>query len=90
MTLRIAFKLAYLGNNYHGFQIQPDVTTVEGELFKALKTMNIFDDPHDANYSYAGRTDKGVHALEQVIALDTDAPDRAIPRALYNTGRFCQ
>jgi tRNA pseudouridine38-40 synthase len=84
MNLRIAFKLAYLGNGYNGFQIQPDVPTVEGELFKALKTMNIIDDPHDANYSYAGRTDKGVHALEQVVAFDTDTPDMAIPRAVNN------
>ncbi len=82
MTSRIAFKLAYLGNNYHGFQIQPDVPTVEGELLKALNTMSIIDDLKDANYSYAGRTDKGVHALEQVVAFDTGASDMAIPRAV--------
>lgn len=84
MTLRVAFKLAYLGNKYHGFQIQPGVPTIEGELFKALKRMKILDDPQDANYSYAGRTDKGVHALEQVVAFNTDAPDRVIPRAVTN------
>ncbi|MDD2666796.1 MAG: tRNA pseudouridine(38-40) synthase TruA [Methanocellales archaeon] len=84
MTSRIALKLAYLGNNYHGFQIQPEVPTIEEKLFKALKTMRILDDPQDSNYSYAGRTDKGVHALEQVVAFNTNAPDRAIPRAITN------
>ncbi|MDD2778422.1 MAG: tRNA pseudouridine(38-40) synthase TruA [Methanocellales archaeon] len=84
MTSRIALKIAYLGNNYHGFQIQPDVPTIEEKLFKALDTMGILDDPQGSNYSYAGRTDKGVHALEQVVAFNTDAPDRAIPRAITN------
>lgn len=84
LTLRVAFKLAYLGNKYHGFQIQPDVPTIEEKLFKALKKLRILDDPQEANYSSAGRTDKGVHALGQVIAFDTDALDRAIPRAVTN------
>lgn len=82
--MRVTFKLAYLGNKYHGFQIQPDVPTIEGKLFNALKKLRILDDPQEANYSSAGRTDKGVHALGQVIAFDTDALDRAIPRAVTN------
>lgn len=80
--MRIALKLAYLGNNYHGFQVQPGIRTIEGELFRALRELNIINNPHEANYIAAGRTDKGVHALGQVVAFDTDAPDVAIPRAI--------
>jgi tRNA pseudouridine38-40 synthase len=80
--MRIALKLAYIGTDYHGFQVQPDVKTIESELFRALSELNIINNPHDANYISAGRTDKGVHALGQVIAFDTDKPDVAIPRAI--------
>ncbi len=80
--MRIALKVAYIGTDYHGFQIQPDVKTIEGELFRALQEMDIIDNPHEANYIAAGRTDKGVHALCQVIAFDTDNPEVAIPKAI--------
>ncbi len=80
--MRIALKVAYIGADYHGFQVQPDVKTIEGEIFRALCELNIINNPHEANYIAAGRTDKGVHALGQVIAFDTDNPGVAIPRAI--------
>ncbi len=82
--MRIALKIAYIGTNYHGFQVQPDVNTIEGELFKALRELNIIINPHEANYIAAGRTDKGVHALGQVIAFNTDNPDIVLPRVVNN------
>jgi len=74
---RVALKIGYLGTNYHGFQIQPrlGVPTIEGELFKALKKLDIIEDRKAANYSAAGRTDKGVHALAQVVSFDTSNPN---------------
>lgn len=80
--MRIALKIAYIGTDYHGFQVQPNVSTIEGEIFRALRELNIINNPHEANYIAAGRTDKGVHALGQVIAFDTDNPNVAIPRAI--------
>ncbi len=80
--MRIALKVAYLGTDYHGFQVQPDVKTIEGEIFRALHELNIINNPQEANYIAAGRTDRGVHALGQVIAFDTANPDVAIPRAI--------
>ncbi len=80
--MRIALKFAYIGTDYHGFQIQPDVNTIEGEIFRALKELNIINNPHEANYAAAGRTDCGVHALGQVIAFDTGNPDIVLPRAV--------
>jgi tRNA pseudouridine38-40 synthase len=81
-TMRIALKIAYIGTDYHGFQIQPDVNTIEGKLFRALEELNIINNSHEANYIAAGRTDSGVHALGQVIAFDTDKSDIVIPRAI--------
>ncbi len=80
--MRVALKLAYIGTEFHGSQIQPNVLTVEGELFKALRNLDIIESPKSANYTCAGRTDAGVHALGQVIALDTDKPNLAIPRVI--------
>lgn len=79
--MRVALKLAYIGTEFHGSQIQPNVETVEGELFKALRT-SIIESPKSANYTCAGRTDAGVHALEQVVSFDTDKLNLAIPRVI--------
>ncbi len=80
--MRIALQVAYIGTDFNGFQFQPDIRTIEGELFRALMELNIMNNPHEANYIAAGATDKGVHALGQVIAFDTDNPDAVIPRAI--------
>lgn len=76
--MRIALKLAYIGTNFHGFQYQPNVRTVEGELFKAFEELGI--DVEKANYKCAGRTDAGVHAFGQVVALNVEKP--IFPRAI--------
>ncbi|HDS45521.1 MAG TPA: tRNA pseudouridine(38-40) synthase TruA [Methanomicrobia archaeon] len=70
---RIALKIGYLGTHYHGFQVQPQsaVPTIEGALFEALAALQIVEDRSSANYAAAGRTDKGVHALAQVLSFDT-------------------
>lgn len=80
--MRIALKIAYIGTDYHGFQVQPDVKTIEGEIFRALEELNIISNPHEANYIASGRTDSGVHALGQVIAFDTNNPDIVLPRVV--------
>ena len=80
--MRVALKLAYIGTNYHGSHIQPNITTIEGKMFEALKELGIIDDPKQANFTSAGRTDAGVHALGQVVAFNTDNPELAIPRVI--------
>ncbi len=75
-------KVAYIGTEFHGYQIQSNVPTIEGELFRALEELNIIKGPKSARYIGSGRTDTGVHALEQVIAFDTNNPKLAIPRAI--------
>ena len=73
-----AFRLAYDGRPFAGFQRQPDVHTVEEALFEALDALGVSEDV-PAGYSAAGRTDAGVSALGQTIALQ--APDWLTPRA---------
>lgn len=77
-----AYRLAYDGRPYHGFQRQPDVPTIEGALGEALQSLDIINEDRDvpADYSAAGRTDKGVSALAQTVAFD--APEWLSPSAL--------
>jgi len=62
--------VAYDGTRYFGFARQPSLLTVEGELLKALKECGLCQEPAEARYQVAARTDRGVSAVCQVIALD--------------------
>jgi len=55
---RYFIRLSYKGTAYHGWQIQPNAITVQGELNRALST--VLNQP--INTIGAGRTDTGVHA----------------------------
>jgi len=57
--------IAYDGSKFYGLQIQPNVKTVIGEIDKTLKKIKI-----DTTITTSGRTDKGVHALNQVISFE--------------------
>ncbi|WP_255170558.1 tRNA pseudouridine(38-40) synthase TruA [Natrononativus amylolyticus] len=77
-----AFRIAYDGAGYYGFQRQPDVSTVEDAIFDALRRLEVLapDAHRPAGYAAAGRTDAGVSALAQTIGLEV--PDWLTPRAL--------
>ncbi len=64
---RMKLVVGYRGTRYHGWQVQPNVITVQGTLEAALKT--IANEPIRVHAS--GRTDTGVHALGQVVHFDT-------------------
>lgn len=65
-----AFRVAYDGREYHGFQRQPDVETIESVIFEGLAKLDIVSDGAvPEGYSAAGRTDAGVSALMQTIAF---------------------
>ena len=59
---RARIDLAYVGTAFHGWQIQPALRTVQGELTAMLS--RLLDRPCQA--AGAGRTDTGVHARGQV------------------------
>lgn len=69
---KIALKVAYIGTNFHGFQRQPNHRTVEGEIIHALRKLGYIDDLADAKFEIAGRTDRGVHSLGNVISFMSD------------------
>lgn len=75
-----AYRIAYDGQPYHGFQRQPDVPTVEEELLSALAALDVTDGHPPPGYAAAGRTDAGVSAVAQTIAFD--APAWLSPAAL--------
>jgi tRNA pseudouridine38-40 synthase len=77
-TFRIS--LAYEGTEFVGWQRQPAGTSVQGLLEDALREL----DNRDVTVIGAGRTDAGVHALEQVatFALEREIAPDAIVRAI--------
>jgi tRNA pseudouridine38-40 synthase len=91
--MRLAFRVAYLGDGFFGSQMQADRRTVEGEVIAAAQRLDLFDDWRHARFAFAGRTDRGVHARGQVAAFDTGEADRArsalnvqLPRDCWCTG----
>ncbi len=67
---RIRITLSYDGTEFHGWQIQPDVLTIQGVVERAVG--EIEGAPVDVTAS--GRTDAGVHALAQVAAFNLANP----------------
>lgn len=68
MSERIALGVSYDGTHYQGWQYQPQHLTVQSVLEQAISNMGVY--PEDAKVVPAGRTDKGVHALNQVVHFD--------------------
>jgi tRNA pseudouridine38-40 synthase len=67
---RVALGIAYRGQNYHGWQSQPDGRTVQDKLEKALAEFVGLPRGEVVATLCAGRTDAGVHALNQVVHFD--------------------
>jgi len=63
---RARLVVAYNGESFHGFAINPGVATIAGALGGALQ--QIFQEP--VPVVSAGRTDTGVHAKGQVVSCD--------------------
>lgn len=80
---RVALKVAYLGTDYYGFQRQPGLSTVEGELLSALEELDLVEDVEKCGFGIAGRTDRGVHSLGNVITFLTE--ERVIVNQINNT-----
>lgn len=66
-TRRILLRVAYDGTNYHGWQVQPNAKTIEGELNRVLTQLT----GEEIQVTGASRTDAGVHALGNVAVFDT-------------------
>jgi len=69
--MRIAVKIAYDGSKFHGFAMQPDRRTVEGEIISTLVKSGIIEGRKESKFQYASRTDRGVNALGNVISFNS-------------------
>ena len=68
-TRWLKLTVAYDGTNYAGWQIQPDKPTVQAAIEAAWHEIT-----HETvRVTAAGRTDAGVHALGQVVAVATES-----------------
>ncbi len=65
------FKLtiAYDGTDFHGWQIQANKSTIQGEIVNVLRRIT----QENVQLHGAGRTDAGVHALGQVASFRTQS-----------------
>lgn len=77
---RIMLTVAYDGTDFHGWQVQPGVRTVEGELNRALSDWL----KEEVIVIGASRTDTGVHAMGNLAVFDTKLaiPAEKVPYAL--------
>ena len=66
MVKRYFIWLSYDGTNYHGWQVQPNGISVQGELQRVLSTLL----RQDISITGAGRTDAGVHARVMAAHFD--------------------
>jgi tRNA pseudouridine38-40 synthase len=84
--------LAYDGTDFHGWQVQPGLRTIQGELAAAIQHVT----GERILPQGSGRTDAGVHALAQVasVALQSPIPPpnllRALNRALPSSIRVLE
>lgn len=81
--MRIALVLEYDGSQYHGWQAQTGLHTVQQAVEHALS--KVADSP--ISVVCAGRTDTGVHATNQVIHFDTDK-ERSIRAWIHGANSF--
>lgn len=89
---RIRLTVSYDGTGFHGWQVQPGLVTVQGELQRAYRVIA----KSDVVMQGSGRTDAGVHALAQVVAFTTTNPvpcsnlQRALNRVLPGSIRVLE
>jgi tRNA pseudouridine38-40 synthase len=81
--LRYFIKLAYNGTNYHGWQYQPNASSVQETMNKAFSVIL----NSEINLMGAGRTDTGVHAKEMYAHFDLETPFD-IPNLIHKLNAF--
>lgn len=81
--VRVAIGIEYDGSRFHGWQAQPALDTVQGALEYAVSEIA----GEQVKVVAAGRTDAGVHALEQVAHFETNA-ERPLQAWIRGVNRY--
>lgn len=78
--MKLKLHIQYEGTQYNGWQVQPEGQTIQGLLQECIFRLT----GERVNVIGAGRTDAGVHAIEQVATFETSSGHSAdvIKRAL--------
>tara|TARA_B100000003_G_scaffold207067_1_gene223839 strand:+ start:568 stop:1485 length:918 start_codon:yes stop_codon:yes gene_type:complete len=83
--VRLFFRIGYLGDAFHGSQIQPDVRTVQGELIRVFRSLKWLTGPkEDQLLVLSSRTDAGVHVRINggIVDLEKDLWAALTPRKI--------
>jgi tRNA pseudouridine38-40 synthase len=80
LSRNLKITLAYDGSEFHGWQVQPGLRTVQGALAECIQRLT----GEEVLPQGSGRTDAGVHALAQVasVRLHSPIPERNLVIAL--------
>ena len=81
--MRYFLEFAYKGTNYHGWQYQPNASSVQETLNKALSTLF----KTEIDLVGAGRTDTGVHAKQMFAHFDLDF-EIDVPHYIHKLNSF--
>ena len=82
--MRFFITLSYDGTRYHGWQVQPNGSSVQEKLQWALSTIL----RQDIQVTGAGRTDAGVHARMMVAHFDVESMDFELQDLAYKLNRL--
>ena len=80
--MRYALKFAYDGRAFEGYARQPDCRTVEGEVIAAMQKLGMIEDSGNDRFQSASRTDRGVSAAGNALAVSTEFQKKDIIPAL--------
>ena len=70
--MRYLVRVFYEGKNYYGYQRQPNITTIEGNIITMLEKSKHIQNAKLSNFRSASRTDKSVNAIGNVFAFDSE------------------
>jgi tRNA pseudouridine38-40 synthase len=70
--MRWLIRFGYDGSGFYGWARQPGLRTVEGEIRAGLVRQGVATSPAAARLEVASRTDRGVHARANVLAVSSD------------------
>jgi len=85
-NMRVAVKFAYDGRGFSGYARQPGRRTVEGDLLELFKEWGAIQNLEEARFRAGSRTDRGVSALENVVAFSTSLPIKDFYRHIPGSG----